>query len=188
MSEGCWELNKPLELNKISNNSLSVLSVFSVFSVVNHAGIGIFENPQDRGKIHTVLGQVGRFFGRVEFQLHVPNVCRINSHVKPSLGGLSLGNANVPVGFARHVSRAEEDLSVPEKGAAARHYGRRVLCVARASPSRKSACYPLRAIGDVLPSHFPVLRLAWLKNTTSTLSVRCRALHAPQRKQLGGFP
>ncbi len=45
MSEGCWELNKPLELNKISNNSLSALSVFSVFSVVNHAGIGIFENP-----------------------------------------------------------------------------------------------------------------------------------------------
>ena len=25
------------------------------------------------------------------------------------------GNANVPVGFARHVSRAEEDLSVPKK-------------------------------------------------------------------------
>jgi hypothetical protein len=45
MSEGCWELNKPLELNEIANNSLSVLSVFSVFSVVNHAGIGIFKNP-----------------------------------------------------------------------------------------------------------------------------------------------
>jgi hypothetical protein len=42
MSEGCWELNKPLELNEIANNSLSVLSVFSV---VNHAGIGIFKNP-----------------------------------------------------------------------------------------------------------------------------------------------
>ena len=53
MSEGCWELNKPLELNEIANNSFSV---FSVFSVVNHAGIGIFENPQDRGKIHAMLG------------------------------------------------------------------------------------------------------------------------------------
>jgi len=104
MSEGCWELNKPLELNEIAKNSLSVLSVFSVFSVVNHAGIGIFENPQDRGKIHAMLGQIGRFFGRVEFQLHGSNVCRINSHVKPSLGGLPIGNANVPVGFARHVS------------------------------------------------------------------------------------
>ena len=99
MSEGFWELNKPLELNEIANNSLSVLSVFSV---VNHAGIGIFENPQDRGKIHAMLGQIGRFFGRVEFQLHGSNVCRINSHVKPPLGGLSLGSANVPVGFARH--------------------------------------------------------------------------------------
>ena len=101
MSEGCWELNKPLELNEIAKNSLSVLSVFSV---VNHAGIGIFENPQDRGKIHAMLGQIGRFFGQVEFQLHGSNVCRINSHVKPSLGGLPIGNANVPVGFARHVS------------------------------------------------------------------------------------
>jgi hypothetical protein len=48
MSEGCWELNKPLELNEIANNSLSVLSVFSVFSVfsvVNYAGIRIFKNP-----------------------------------------------------------------------------------------------------------------------------------------------
>jgi hypothetical protein len=45
MSEGCWELNRPLELNEIANNSLSVLSVLSVFSVVNHAGIGIFKNP-----------------------------------------------------------------------------------------------------------------------------------------------
>jgi hypothetical protein len=45
MSEGCWELNRPLELNEIAKNSLSVLSVFSVFSVVNHAGIGIFKNP-----------------------------------------------------------------------------------------------------------------------------------------------
>ena len=26
-----------------------------------------------------------------------------------------IGNANVPVGFVRHVSRAEEDLGVPEK-------------------------------------------------------------------------
>ena len=87
MSEGCWELNKPLELNEIANNSLPVLSVFSVFSVVNHAGIGIFENPQDRGKIHAMLGQIGRFFGRVEFQPHAPNVCRIDSHVKTPPGG-----------------------------------------------------------------------------------------------------
>ena len=99
MSEGCWELNKPLELNEIANNS------FSVFSVVNHAGIRIFENPQDRGKIHAVFGQIGRFFVRVEFQLHVSNVCLINSYVKPPPGGLSLGNANVPVGFAWYVSR-----------------------------------------------------------------------------------
>jgi hypothetical protein len=109
MSEGCWELNKPLELNEIANNS------FSVFSVVNHAGIRIFENPQDRGKIHAMLGQIGCFLDRVEFQPHTLNVCRIDSHVKPPSGGLSLGNANVPVGFARHVSRAEEDLSVPKK-------------------------------------------------------------------------
>ena len=101
MSEGCWELNKPLELNEIANNSLSVLSVFSV---VNHAGIGIFENPQDRGKIHAMLGQIGRFFGRVEFQLHAPNVCRLDSLVKPSLDGLPNGDVGVPVGFARHVS------------------------------------------------------------------------------------
>ena len=62
-----------------------------------------------------MLGQIGRFFGRVEFQLHGSNVCRMNSHVKTSVGGLPIGNANVPVGFARHVSRAEEDLSVPKK-------------------------------------------------------------------------
>jgi hypothetical protein len=99
MSEGCWELNKSLELNKISNNSLSVLSVFSVFSVVNHAGIGIFENPQDCGKIHAVLGQIGSLLGRVEFQLHASNVCLINSYVKPPPDGLPLGSANVPVGF-----------------------------------------------------------------------------------------
>ena len=42
------------------------------------------------------------------------------------------GNANVPVGFARHVSRAEEDLGVPEKGVPARNNGRAVLCLARA--------------------------------------------------------
>ena len=34
MSEGCWELNKPLELNEIANNSFSVLSVFSVVKSV----------------------------------------------------------------------------------------------------------------------------------------------------------
>ena len=84
MSEGCWELNKPLELNEIANNSFSV---FSVFSVVNHAGIRIFENPQDRGKIHAVFGQIGRFFGRVEFQLHASNVCRMDSLVKTPPGG-----------------------------------------------------------------------------------------------------
>ena len=117
MSEECWELNKPLELNEIASNSLpvlSVFSVFSVFSVANHAGIGIFENPQDRGKIHAMLGQIGRFFGRVEFQLHGSNVCRLDSLVNPSLDGLPLGSANVPVGFVRHVSRAEEDLRVPK--------------------------------------------------------------------------
>ena len=81
MSEGCWELNKPLELNEIASNSLSGLSVLSVFSVVNHAGIRVFKNPQDRGKIHAVLGQILRFLGRVGFQLHVPNVCRIYSLV-----------------------------------------------------------------------------------------------------------
>ena len=103
MSEGCWELNKPLELNEMANNSLPVLSVFSVFSVVNHAGIRIFENPQDRGKIHAMFGQIGRLLVRVEFQLHASNVCRMDSDVKPPPGGLSLGNANVPVGFARHI-------------------------------------------------------------------------------------
>jgi hypothetical protein len=86
-----------------------------VVLVWNDYTVGIFENPQDRGKIHAMLGQIGRFLGRVEFQLHASNVCRMDSHVKPSLGGLSLGNANVPVGFARLVSRAEEDLSVPKK-------------------------------------------------------------------------
>jgi len=76
MSEGCWELNKPLELNETANNS------FSVFSVVNYAGIRIFKNPQDRGKIHAVFGQIGRLLGWVEFQLHVSNVCRMHSYVK----------------------------------------------------------------------------------------------------------
>jgi antitoxin (DNA-binding transcriptional repressor) of toxin-antitoxin stability system len=84
MSEGCWELNKPLELNKIANNSLSVLTVFSV---VNHTGIGIFENPQDRGKIHAVFGQIGRFLGRVEFQLHASNVCRAQPWEGPAPSG-----------------------------------------------------------------------------------------------------
>ena len=42
---------------------------------------------------------------------------------------------------------AEKDLGVPEKGAAARHHGRGVLCVARA----------------LLAAHFPVLRSAWPK-------------------------
>jgi hypothetical protein len=78
MSEGFWELNKPLELSEIAKNSFSVISVSSV---VNHSGIGVFKNPQDRGKIHAVLGQILRFLGRVEFQLHVPNVCRICSLV-----------------------------------------------------------------------------------------------------------
>jgi len=84
MSEGCRELNKPLGLNEIANNSFSV---FSVFSVVNYAGIRIFENPQDRGKIHAMLGQIGSLLGRVEFQLHASNVCLINSYVKPHFGG-----------------------------------------------------------------------------------------------------
>jgi len=84
MSEGYWELNKPLELNEIANNSLSVLSVFSV---VNYAGIRIFKNPQDRGKIHAMFGQIGRSLGRVEFQLHASNVCLINSYLKPHFGG-----------------------------------------------------------------------------------------------------
>ena len=87
----------------------------AVVLVWNDYTVGIFENPQDRGKIHAMLGQIGRFFGRVEFQLHGSNVCRLDSLVKPSLDGLPLGSANVPVGFARHVSRAEEDLSVPKK-------------------------------------------------------------------------
>jgi hypothetical protein len=95
MSEGCGELNKPLGLNESANNSFSV---FSVFSVVNYAGIRIFENPQDRGKIHAMFGQIGRFLGRVEFQLHASNVCRMDSLVKTLLGGLPIGNANVPVG------------------------------------------------------------------------------------------
>jgi hypothetical protein len=84
MSEGFWELNNPLELSEIAKNSFSVISVSSV---VNHAGIGIFKNPQDRGKIHAVLGQIGRFLVRVEFQLHASNVCLINSYVKPHFGG-----------------------------------------------------------------------------------------------------
>ena len=89
--------------------------VQAVVLVWNDYTVGIFENPQDRGKIHAMLGQIGRFFGRVEFELHAPNVCRINSLVKTPPGGLPIGNASVPVGFARHVSRAEEDLSVPKK-------------------------------------------------------------------------
>ena len=34
---------------------------------------------------------------------------------RPSGATAPLGSANAPVGFARHVSRAEEDLSVPKK-------------------------------------------------------------------------
>lgn len=96
MSEGFWELNKPLELSEIAKNSFSVISVSSV---VNHAGIGIFKNPQDRGKIHAVLGQIGSFLGRVEFQLHASNVCLINSLVKTSPGNFLLlpqGGTAVP--------------------------------------------------------------------------------------------
>lgn len=99
MSEGFWELNKPLELSEIAKNSFSVISVSSV---VNHAGIGFFKNPQDRGKIHAVLGQIGRLLVRVEFQLHASNVCRMDSDVKPPPVGLPIGNASVPVGFVRH--------------------------------------------------------------------------------------
>ena len=97
MSEGCWELNKPLELNEIENNSLSV---FSVFSVVNHTGIGIFENPQDRGKIHAVFGQIGRFLGRVEFQLHASNVC-----LRSTMGGPCSVRAQIFYGRRRTAFR-----------------------------------------------------------------------------------
>ncbi|NBR49271.1 hypothetical protein EBU02_10600, partial [bacterium] len=69
--------------------------------VVNHAE-SWFKNPQGCGKIHAMLGQIGRFLGRVEFQLYASNVCRMDSHIKPPSGGLSLGSANVPVGFAWH--------------------------------------------------------------------------------------
>ena len=104
MSEGCWELNKPLELNEIANNSLSVLSVFSV---VNYAGIRIFKNPQDRGKIHAVFGQIGRFLCWVEFQLHASNVCLIDSYLKPHFGGLRSVGAFSPSAFSLSQSHGE---------------------------------------------------------------------------------
>ncbi|NBS52766.1 MAG: hypothetical protein EBS96_09165 [Spartobacteria bacterium] len=82
--------------------------------VVNHAE-SWFKNPQGCGKIHAMLGQIGRFLGRVEFQLYASNVCRMDSHVKPPSGGLSLGSANVPVGFARHVTGPRRTSPAPKK-------------------------------------------------------------------------
>jgi hypothetical protein len=52
--------------------------------VWNDHAVGIFKNPQDRGKIHAVFGQIGRLLGQVEFQLHTSNVCRMHSRVKTS--------------------------------------------------------------------------------------------------------
>ena len=98
MSEGFWELNKALELNEIANNS---------FSVVNYAGIRIFKNPQDRGKIHAVFGQIGRFLCWVEFQLHVSNVCLIDSYLKPHFGGLRSVGAFSPSALSLSQSHGE---------------------------------------------------------------------------------
>jgi hypothetical protein len=104
MSEGFWELNKPLELSEIAKNSFSVISVSSV---VNHAGIRIFKNPQDRGKIHAVFGQIGRFLCWVEFQLHASNVCLINSYLKPHFGGRRSFGAFSPSAFFFSQSHGE---------------------------------------------------------------------------------
>ena len=48
--------------------------------------------------------------------MHTGMVFQLNLNPERSQGATApIGNANVPVGFARHVSRAEEDLSVPKK-------------------------------------------------------------------------
>ena len=54
----------------------------TMFLVWNDHTVGIFENPQDRGKIHAVLCQTGDLLGRVELQPHVAHVCRMASSVK----------------------------------------------------------------------------------------------------------
>ena len=68
----------------------------TMFLVWNDQPVRVFKNPQDRGKIHAVLGQICRFLGWVEFQLHVLNVCHMCSRV------------NVPSMNAPH-ARAEKE-------------------------------------------------------------------------------
>jgi hypothetical protein len=54
-----------------------------------------------------VLGQIGRFLGRDEFQLHASNVCLINSYVKPHFGGRRSVGAFSPSAFSLSQSHGE---------------------------------------------------------------------------------
>jgi hypothetical protein len=134
MSEGCWGLNKSLDVHGTSNNSFSVPfdslaparlalranlrllylkgPAFSI--VVNHAE-SWFKNPQGCGKIHAMFGHVGRFFDRVEFELYASNVCRMDSHINPPSGGLSLGSDG-PTGIAPREPSTPPDVRFSASG------------------------------------------------------------------------
>ena len=62
-----------------------------------------------------MFGQIGRFLGQVEFQLHASNVCRMDSHVKPPFVHYHSGAPTSSLASLGCLG-AEEDLGVPEKG------------------------------------------------------------------------